>query len=179
MLWVSILKLRIKRHGGYSRAAIQAGQIGFSVLRDREKQGQNTLGMSRRQDTTDLHISQGENLSVLDLMVKPGNVCQGVTGLVNMGIVGLFTQELGIHPTDRQLCAIHFCKLFRRAEMIKMTVGMQDPAHIPGVKAGTPDAVHQQMACAQIAGIDQDQTVTGVDQVNTALLVAYTARQQF
>ena len=50
--------------------------------------------------------------------------------------------------------------------MVKMAMGVDDPLHIGGIEAGFPDGMDQHGCGAAVAAVDQQQAVTGIDQVN-------------
>ena len=50
--------------------------------------------------------------------------------------------------------------------MIYVTVRVDDPFHVSGVKTGFPYGLDQHGGCSAIAAVDQEQSIPGIDQVD-------------
>ena len=59
------------------------------------------------------------------------------------------------------------------AEVVEMPVGVDDNFDILRVEARPPDAFQQQMGRVTVAGVEQNEPVSGIDQVRTDALVAH------
>jgi len=82
-------------------------------------------------------------------------------------------QQLGIHGTHANGSTAEGTDGITATEMIKMTVGMNDVTNVFGVKAKRTDVFQQEMGFVAVAGVKEDQSFTGVNEMAADLLVTY------
>ena len=75
----------------------------------------------------------------------------------------LLGQHLGVDPTNSQLGAVQGTEQLRGAVGVKVTVGVDDPLHILGIKPSAPGTFDEQRGGTGKARIQQEQSIASID----------------
>ena len=131
------------------------------------------VGVAGHQREAHGGVAEGQHIAFLDLIIRDEQLVQVAVGIVDGRDPGALPEHPGIRLAEVELGAEHLLEEVRAADVVQMAVGVDDPLDVLGVEPGLPDGLHQHIGAAAVAGIDQQQTVAGVDQVDAHPAVAH------
>ena len=152
-------------------AVITAADSSFAVCCSKEH-GEASGSVSRNHHETNGGVSEHQDVAIPDFLIRNKELIQIGMRIPDHGKLRMLTEHLGIGCRKQKLCAVHLFEKVGTADMIHMTMGVNDPADICRVKTGFPDRLHQHCSSTAVAGINQEQSVSGVDKVYTDPAVA-------
>ena len=123
--------------------------------------------MSRYQIKFHLHTAKGKLITIPDLDIRRNELIHKIRAVLHKGLLRMLPVHSRVRSSHINFRAKHLTHKFCAADVVHMAMGKNQPLYIRRIKTGFPDGVDQHGSIFAVPGIDQQKSVSGIDQVYT------------